>query len=402
MAVGITQLAQSPNIFELTVNKNFVWLDKNNSDTVTVTTPSDGKIYVLSSANNVISATINANVITLKALKYGSAIITVSQDIGTGDYINKTPASKNIFVTNIDSMLENNSWEAISDVSQSGTGSNYWSIGDVKSITLNGNIGDYFTADNLNLNIFILHFNYPSHDKINNNIIFSGFKNNKLRDIFLNDSLVDNNDVYTKDIDGLRWSMNHWDNLSITGNNYGGWKGCDLRYDILGATSISPSDYGTMHTTACIGYNATQDTINNPISNTLMSILPNDFRSVLQLWDRYIDAKGNMSNTESGIEKTIDAITLLTEFEVFGTCIYSNSYEQNYQIQVDYYRLGKSQHRVSYNYDYQNNSNSHNFTWILASPCILDNYRYCVVYYGSNGVGMQAFWSTGIVPAFKV
>ena len=142
MAIGIIAGLQSNNDdFKLSLNKNFIWLDKNQTTTVTADTPSDGNIYVYSSANDIIKASINNKVITLQALKYGSAIITVGQDTGTGDYTNKTPTSKNIFVTNIDSVLENNSWEAISDVSQSGTGLNYWSVGDIKNITLNGTIG---------------------------------------------------------------------------------------------------------------------------------------------------------------------------------------------------------------------------------------------------------------------
>ena len=389
MAIGmITGIKSNDNDLKLTVNKNFVWLDKNNSDTVTVTTPSDGKIYVLSSANNVISATINANVITLKALKYGTAIITVSQDTGTGDYINKMPTSKNIFVTNIDPMLENNSWEAISDVSQSGTGSNYWSVGDMKSITLNGTIG-ILSLSNFVTNVFILHFNYPSNGKANNNITWHGFKTNDRINIALVDSKY--NDYA---LDGtIYFNMNHWGD-----NTYGGWKGCDLRYDILGATSTAPSDYGLDPSSTRIGYDATQNTISSPVPNTLMAALSSDFRNSLKLWSRWIDIIGQNSNEEQNIQETIDAISLLAEFEVFGTRTYANQYEQNHQIQIDYYKLGNYKYKY-----YHNNPDEVVDRWWLASPHIgtisIDN-RFCSVLGGriSNAASRASF---AIAPVFK-
>ena len=45
------------------------------------------------------------------------------------------------------------------------------------------------------------------------------------------------NSSYT---DGRKgFNTNHWGNY-----NYGGWKGCDARYDILGSTNKQPSGYG--------------------------------------------------------------------------------------------------------------------------------------------------------------
>ena len=41
------------------------------------------------------------------------------------------------------------------------------------------------------------------------------------------------NNYYTN---GAKYfNMNHWGNY-----NYGGWAGCDLRYDVLGSTDVPP------------------------------------------------------------------------------------------------------------------------------------------------------------------
>ena len=231
MAIGtIIGLQSSNNDLELTLSKNFIWLDKDESITVTVDTPSNGNIYVMSSNSNIITASINNKVITLTALKYGLAVITVSQDTGIGDYANLTPETKSILVTNIDSVLENNSWEAISDVSQSGTGSNYWSVGDIKNITLNGTIGT-LTLSNFACKVFILHFNYSMNGVADNNIIWGGFKDSNGKDIALVDSNYNNNSMNGT----MYFNMNHWGNTSYYGSNFGGWKGSCLRYDILGS-----------------------------------------------------------------------------------------------------------------------------------------------------------------------
>ena len=123
--------------------------------------------------------------------------------------------------------------------------------------------------------------------------------------------------------------MNHRGGSSSPYNtNYGGWKGCDLRYDILGGTSTQPSGYTATPTTSRVGYDATAATISSPVSNTLMAALPSDLRAVLRLWDRYVDFKGNSSNTDANCStKTVDAISLLAEFEIFGTRTYANTYE---------------------------------------------------------------------------
>lgn len=59
------------------------------------------------------------------------------------------------------STLNSNSWAAIKAASDADEGANYWSVGDTKAITINGNVGN-FTFSNLSINAFILGFNHNS------------------------------------------------------------------------------------------------------------------------------------------------------------------------------------------------------------------------------------------------
>lgn len=249
----------------------------------------------------------------------------------------------------ISSILNDNRWHWISDASKEGIADTYWDVGDCKEIILNGTIGQ-LEFNNETVCVFILDFNHPINKTTpDNNIIWGGFKSSLTNgiDIALCDSVYDSTPI----TNGTKYfNMNHWGNY-----NYGGWKGSDFRYDILGATSNAPSGYTSAPNTSRTGYNATETTINNPVTNTLMAALPNDFRAVLRLWNRYIDFKGNRSNTNNNCATTtIDAISLLTEYEVFGTKVYANIYEEDHQKQMTYYSVGNSSLKYKHN-----NTSSH-------------------------------------------
>jgi len=68
------------------------------------------------------------------------------------------------------------------------------------------------------------------------------------------------------------------------------------------------------------------------MTNTLMAALPNDMRSALSLWIRWVDNKGNASKVDANVTAIVDAgISLLTEFEIFGARTAANTYEKNHQ-----------------------------------------------------------------------
>lgn len=138
----------------LSLNKTSIKLTAaKTTDTITVTRAGDGKITATSSAPTVASVSVSGSVVTVTAKAKGSATITVSVGAGTN---HTAPANKtcSVEVTLPTKVLNDNSWATIREVSSAGLGANYWAVGDVKSIVLNGTVRNY-TFSNLTVNAFI-------------------------------------------------------------------------------------------------------------------------------------------------------------------------------------------------------------------------------------------------------
>ena len=304
--------------------------------------------------------------------------------------------NESILIAYCDPILNNNSWATISTIAKAGTGEYFWDIGDCKQIKLNGTIGT-LTLSNYTTYVFILDFNHPiNRSTPDNNIIFGGFKTalTNGKDICLKDS-----GYGSKYNDGTKYfNINHYGSgPGVTNSNYGGWKGCDFRYDILGATSTAPKPYNTLKTTSTTGYNGVKKTITSPVANTLMKALPSDFRSVLRLWNRYINSSKDDNSCST---PTVDAgISLLTETELYGSTPTAVYQEFNYQMQMKYYLMGNS--KTKYN---QTSTSGVLTTYWLASPynyyasafCYFSDDRY------SHSDGTATSCSLGLSPAFKV
>lgn len=296
---------------------------------------------------------------------------------------------------------EDATWAQISELSQAGTAGDVWSVGDTKTIVLNGTVGTK-SYSNVTLQVFILHFNMPVNKTVaDNNIIWGGFKAAKTGGI---DVCLDDDAYYTNPTSGQKkFNMNHTYTTSGTdgtagyyGTNYGGWKGTDLRYDILGTTNTQPSQYNTNKNTSNVGYDATQAAITSPLSNTLMAALPSDFRSVLRLWTRWMDSNGNRSNVDANVKSCVDAgISLLTEFEVFGTHSNANQYEQDHQIQCAYYVAGNSKVK------YRQSSTGEAAYWWESSARYNTVNHFCRVAANGDANSTYASAALGLAPAFK-
>ncbi len=381
---------------------------KDSTTTFTFTAAGDGTVSVVSNNTSVATVSKSGTTITVTGVKAGTATITVSQSAGTN---HNAPANQTYTATvelNVSTTLNDNSWSVISDISLLGTGDTYWDVGDAKEITLNGNIGSKLTLSNVTLCVFILQFNYAMNGVAENNIIWGGFKsaltNGK------NVALVD--EIYGNEfMDGtICFNMNHKgqnDSLSSNGyrgSNYGGWKGSDLRYDILGATSTPPSKYNQLKSTSNVGYDATADTLTNPKADTLLAALPSDLRSVLRLWARYVDADGNNKNTDRNV-RTIDAITLLSEFEMRGVTRYAWEYEKNHLTQMEYFVAGNGTGLYHYKYD----DTSYPVTWwgcstycgTTSTTTEAGKYHFISVDGYANANSSEACCSLALAPAFK-
>ena len=306
------------------------------SKQIAVTTNSDGAVSASSSAPGVATASASGKNVTISGASAGSATITISVPQTT----KYNAASLAVNVSVVKPSVSNSSWDDIKAISDAGTAASYFAPGDTKSITLNGTVGT-LALNNLAVDVFILGINHNASREGNNRIHWAI---GKIGGTLI--ALCDSN--YNSGYEDGRkgFNMNHWGNY-----NRGGWKGCDLRYDILGSTNKAPSGYGSAAQTNRVGYDpASYDIVNSPVANTLMAALPKDVRKVMKTVTKYTDNTGNANqNNSSAVTASVDYIFLLSEFEVYAAKTYANDYEKNYQAQYDYFKAGNS--KAMYKHD---------------------------------------------------
>ena len=244
------------------------------------------------------------------ALATGNTTITVSYSEGG---VTKTD-TQTITVTAISNTLNSNSWATIKAVSDAGQGDNYWDVGDTKSITINGQVGNT-NFSNLSINVYIIGFNHNSAREGSNRIHFKIGKIGGTQ-VGLCDAQYSNYQ-----------SGNGYFNMNPNNSNSGGWASCHMRTTILGSDA-SPT---------------------SPRANTLLAALPADLRAVMKPITKYSDNTGGGNNTASYVTSTTDYLPLLAEFEIHGARTYANSAEQNYQQQYAYYQAGNSKVHYKHN-----------------------------------------------------
>ena len=302
---------------------------------------------------------VSGNTVTVTAKAKGKATITVSVAAGT-NY--NAPANKtcSVEVTMPTKNLSDNDWATIREVSSAGLGANYWAVGDMKEITINGKVGNH-TFSNLKINAFILGFNHNASKEGNNLIHFQIGKMGTTA-VALCDS------QYNSSGSSAGFRMN------TSNTNSGGWNGSYMRKTLLGNTGTPTS----------------------PISNSMMAALPSDLRAVMQSVTKYTDNTGGGSDNASYVTATKDYLFLLAEFEAFGTRYGANSAEQNYQLQYDYYKAGNS--RVAYNHSAVSTA----VWWWLRSPSYRYSYCFRYVFTGGCAYHYYAYYSAGMRPGFAV
>lgn len=359
----------------LTVSPNSIELSPSNlSDTFTIGGNHDGTISVVSNNTGIATVSRSGNTVTVNNVNQttGNTTIIVSCTAGT-NYTAPSSQSVTVEAKFVSSVLNENDWSVIKSVADASQGANYWAVGDRKAVTVNGTVGTQ--AINGTYYVYILGFDHNS-SREGTGITFGTFKTalSGGKDICLVDSHY--NDYSTG---GQKWfNMNHSSNT-----NSGGWKGCDLRYDVLGSTNSNNNDAGTT-------------TATSPVSGTLMAALPSDLRAVMKPMNIYTDNTGGGNNTASYVTKSVDYLPLLAEFEIFGTRSYANSAEQNYQQQYQYYKNGNSKVK------YRHNSTGSTAYWWERSPYYSGSTAFCYVTTNGNASSYNARYSIGLAPAFRV
>ena len=298
---------------------------------------------------------------TAYEVKGGKCLVNgTSYDIKKGrTLINGT--GEDIVFSSVSPILDKNDWTTIREVSDASQGANYWSVGDTKTITINGNVGAT-TFSNLPIDAYIIGFNHNSAKEGANRI---HFKLGKISGVQV--TLVDSN--Y-----GKRGSSESDFLMNVSSTNSGGWNGSSMRKTLLGNSGTPTS----------------------PPSNSLLAALPPDLRAVMKAVTKYSDNTGGGKNTASYVTSTTDYLFLLSEFEYHGAKTYANRAEKNYQAQYDYYKAGNS--KVRY---YHNSTTTSCYWWCRSAYSDYDG-DFCYVTNG-GGIGKwSANYSYGLAPGFCV
>lgn len=252
--------------------------------------------------------------------------------------------------------LNEATWDYIRQAAQDGTASDLWSVGDRKEITLNGTCRAR-TFNNYKVYAYILGFNHNAALEGDKTITFQiGFDALSGGNHIALTDWTDSKD-YGSDT-GIRFSMND------TGTNVGGWK------DSLMRITTIPE---------------------------FIACLPSDLQDVLKVVNKYTDnGTGSKHQTNTDVTATQDKAFLLSEFEIFGSRTWANQYEQNSQLQYDYYKNGNS--KIMYNDQRTGTA----VTWVERSP----DYRMNTGFGTSDATGnvnvSNTVYSIGFAPAFVV
>ena len=228
-------------------------------------------------------------------------------------------------------LFNNASYSEISTAAKNGTAASMWSIGDAKAVTLNGTVGAY-NFSNETTYMFIVAFDHNSSVEMAgaHHIICS----------FAKSAATGGKDIAFTDTKYLNYTSDACFHMNSSNTNSGGWKDSYMRQTIC---------------------------------SQFKNAMPSDLRAVLRTRTIYTDNTGNGGgNNSSNVTTTSDYVYLPSEFEVQGSRKYANSYEQNHQQQLAYYKNGASKIR------YKSNNTSTSAWWWVRSP----NYDYSNIFCG--------------------
>ena len=266
-----------------------------------------------------------------------------------------------VMLSFVSAVLNDNDWATIKAVSDNGEGANYWSIGDRKAVTLNGTVG-HLTLSNYTTYAFIIGFNHNASVEGANHIHFQLAKT----------ALSDGTDVCFCDSSyGSPISPAGGFCMTSNGKNTGGWENSLMRNILCGA-----EQGGT--------------------TVSILNVISDDLKSVLKSVTKYTDNTGGGSTAASNVTTTTDYFFLLSEFEVFGSISYGNTYEANKQAQYDYYSAGNS--KIKYKHD----GTSTAALWWLRSPYSRNSTSFVNVSYDGEFDYFIADYSLGFAPGFCV
>lgn len=257
--------------------------------------------------------------------------------------------------------LNEYTWAEIRQISDANLATAYgFKPGDTKTITISGTIGN--TTVNQTVDAVILGINHNAEKEGNNRIHFLIGKSGDNMC-----GMTDSN--YDKQV-----SATGWCSMNTSNTNSGGWNNSYMRKTFLGNTG-TPTE---------------------SVENTFLAALPTDLRAEMKSCTKYSDNTGGSSNPSSAVTATTDYLFLLAEWEVFGAKTYASSYEQNSQVQYDYFKAGNSKVAGSWE------SPATAVSWWLRSVYAGNGAGFCRVLTSGAAGGNGAAYSRGVLPGFCV
>ena len=268
--------------------------------------------------------------------------------------------------------LNLNTWDQIAKASADGMASSIWSVGDTKTIHLEGEFGtENSTAFNhgtvnMDCNVFITDFNHNPTREISG-ISFQGFKTLDGKDIALVCNFpygsygnvqhgTNNFNHGTIDRACTRWSTSHIREFSLGGVN-------------------------------------TMDPL-NPDELTVMNCLPADLRKYLKLIKIWQCGNDGFTN----IESTQDWLILYSEFEYTGSIKQGHQTESQYQTQYTYYANGNSVIKARHD-----NSNTMIIHWTRSGASNSGDFVIIKPEYATVGTQISdGRYSYGLAPGFVI
>ena len=277
--------------------------------------------------------------------------------------------------------LDQTTWARIAATSADGTAQNYFAVGDTKMVHIEGTVGT--TEVNGDYGVYILGFDH-NEEVEGAGIHFGTFKKTDGTDI----AMVSADPAITATDGRKTFNVNHWGSY-----NYGGWAGCDLRYDILGSTDKAPSGYGGAPASNRTGTDPSETCATKPKANTLMAALPSDLRAVMKPMKKSSNNKGG-AQSSSNYTWTFsnDYLPLLERVEITG----SGDAKTNLK-QYDYFATGHSVIK------YEDSENGAACMWLTRTAATSgpDSF-YVISATGANNTISAASYKRGIAPIFKV
>lgn len=258
----------------------------------------------------------------------------------------------NVTLYLVGSDLNATSWSVITSVSNADEGPNYWSIGDRKSVSISGTVGN-FTFSSVTSYAFIIGFDHNSYWEGNKRIHFQFGATAKTGGKMV--AFIDSK--YNSSVSSIGY-------FSMSNNGQSNaWSASQMR------------------TTICTAF---------------VNALPSALKSALKTVVKYTHNVNSNESLSRNVTPAEEIIFLLSEKEVFGTITKGNTYEGTYQEQYAYYAAGNSKVR------YRHSSTGSTAIWLLRSAFIANTGQFCRVNTGGTIGNATGNYSYGFAPAFCV